>query len=97
MFLDKFLSERRYVLKSSIRRPDFPESILFQYPVPVAIVKLLCEEVLRIADFIVHYFSVFLYRYDIRVHESAVRLQTEGLVSFLDLLVELRVNIDTVA
>ena len=63
----------------------------------MTVVKLLGEEVIRIADFVIDDLSVFLDRHDVRIDESSVWLQAECLISLLHLPVELWVDIDTIA
>ena len=54
------------------------------------------QVVVRINDLVVNDFAVFDHRDDVRIDETAVGLQVEGLIAREDLAVEIRVDVDGV-
>ena len=54
---------------------------------------MLLEIIISIYDLIVNDHTILLYRNDVRIHETAIRLETECCIAFLYLLMKFRIDI----
>ena len=62
----------------------------------MTILEHLAHVVVRINDLVIHYLAILLYRHDIRIHETAIRLETESSITGQNLLVKFRIHIDSI-